>query len=385
MKVFALVILTAIALAPVAQAQTYTDSIVYSFGTEFDFSFGPNGLAKDTRGNFYGTVQAAGLRANGSGCGFVYKLTPQGIETVLHTFGCSAGDGSTPTAALAIDKNNNLYGTTLYGGTGSCSFGCGTVFKITSAGKYSVLYKFGKSTGDGTGPAGPLILDTAGNLYGTTQNGGGTCNCGTIFTITPKGTESILYKFAGGSDGGYPAANLLRDGQGNLYGTTTGTVFGNPMYYSVLFKLSSKNVLTTLYNFTSDNNVISYIARSSQGNFYGSFNGATSGLWEVTSAGLRTYYTFVDSTDGTDPSGPLIFAGGNFYGTTYSGGSLGMGTVWKFSPSSGVVTVLYAQGANIDRGDGQSFSGIIIDGSGNLWGTSSGGNYDDGAVFELFP
>ena len=208
--------------------------VLYSFnGTD---GSGPHGLILDAEGNLYGTTSSGGdmscSEGQGSGCGVVYKLDVSGKETVLYSFK-GKSDGVSPASPLFMDKAGALFGTTEWGGDKKhCNYsnkapGCGTVFKIDSAGKFSVLFTFHGS--DGAEPYnGPLIQDSHGNLYGTTSTGGngkctysdGSAGCGVVFKLTATGTESVLNNFKRQSDGGVPYAGVVEDGKGNLYGTT---------------------------------------------------------------------------------------------------------------------------------------------------------------------
>jgi uncharacterized repeat protein (TIGR03803 family) len=180
--------------------------------------FYPNaGLIRDAAGNLYGTTMGGGT----SGAGVVFKLDSAGNETVLYTFK-RMPDGSEPQAGLIQDTAGNFYGTTVYGGNGPgyCPQGCGVVFKLDANGNETVLYAFaGKS--DGGGPVAPLVMDSAGNLYGTTNYEGGGCVCGVVFKLDPSGKETVLHTFTGGTDGGFPEGGLTMDPAGNLYGTTS--------------------------------------------------------------------------------------------------------------------------------------------------------------------
>jgi uncharacterized repeat protein (TIGR03803 family) len=206
------------------------------------------GLTRDTAGNFYGTTVNGGTgscqNVSSDGCGTVFKLDPSGNETVLHSFTNANGDGGHPTE-LVMDSVGNLYGTTETGGTGSCNLGgdvgCGTVFKIDPTEKESVLYSFTNANGDGVYPNSGLVMDSVGNLYGTTETGGtGSCplddtGCGTVFKVDPNGNESVLYSFtAVNGDGAGPSAGLIIDDLGNLYGTTA---FGGLSNQGTVFKL----------------------------------------------------------------------------------------------------------------------------------------------------
>ncbi|MGH6850219.1 MAG: choice-of-anchor tandem repeat GloVer-containing protein [Methylocella sp.] len=157
-----------------------------------------------------------------SGCGVVFKLSPSGIFTVLHTF-TGGSDGKLPEGALLADSSGNLYGATYGGGTSNR----GTVFKLTPGGTETVLHTF-------TGGSDGLIADSSGNLYGTTIFGGAS-NAGVVFKLSPTGTETVLYSFTGGSDGAFPQAGLYADSNGNLFGTTNG---GGASGNGVVFKLA---------------------------------------------------------------------------------------------------------------------------------------------------
>jgi|SRR5579862_4412 len=203
-----------------------TETALYSFtctGSDGCSPFG--GVIKDG-GNLYGTTLEGGYYDDsecGSGCGIVFKLAPDGRETVLHEFkGPEGPDGAFPWAGLVRDKAGNLYGTTANGGGNGGDLG--TVFKLAPDGTETFPHNFAGGT-DGADPQAPLIMDKTGNLYGTTVDGGSAgCNqnlgCGTVFMVAPDGTEKVLHAFAGGSDGAHPQAGLLMDKAGNLYGTT---------------------------------------------------------------------------------------------------------------------------------------------------------------------
>jgi uncharacterized repeat protein (TIGR03803 family) len=185
----------------------------------------------DASGNLYGTTHFGGgheCDAFGDTCGTVFKVDTSGKETVLHSF-AGGTDGSFPLANLTFDSAGNLYGTTTAGGGKGCGGGgCGTVFKLDAAGKETVLYKF-KGAPDGSFPSGGLTWDAEGNLYGTTPSGGNKsqlCHwllpgCGTIFKLSSSGKETVLYRFPVGP-GQYPQGALIRDSTGNLYGTSAG-------------------------------------------------------------------------------------------------------------------------------------------------------------------
>jgi uncharacterized repeat protein (TIGR03803 family) len=195
---------------------TGSENVLYRFtGYPKDGANPQAALVRDSQGNLYGTTTYGGAH----GSGIVFKITPSGVETVLYSF--SADEGF-PWAGLVMDKQGNLYGTTEVGGIMQdwCDNGCGTVFKIAPNGTETTLWNFAGPPNDGAFPVDNLILDAQGNLYGTTVQGGAYYQYGTVFKLTPNGQESVLYGFAGATDGAFPEAGLLMDASGNLYGTT---------------------------------------------------------------------------------------------------------------------------------------------------------------------
>ncbi len=192
------------------------ESILYSFANPPDGAFPTGQLVRDSAGNIYGTTNSGGASCVLQGCGTVFELASTG-ESVLHEFGNSTNDGNFPWAGLVGDSKGNLYGTASGG-----QYFSGIVFKLsrsTGAWKETILYQF-TGLADGASPNGGLLLDSSGNLYGTTT-GGGAFNAGTVFRISPTGQESVLYSFTGGTDGQGPVGSLVADKQGNLYGTTS--------------------------------------------------------------------------------------------------------------------------------------------------------------------
>jgi len=207
------------------------ESVLHRFAGAADGSYSASSLIADSAGNLYGTTELGGSSScNDSGCGTVFKLAPDGSETVLHAF-LGGADGAGPTSSLLRDPSGNLYGTTGVGGGSSCmGYGCGIVFKVSTDGKERVLYAF-KGERDGNWPWGNLIIDAAGNLYGTADVGGD--GAGVVFEVAAYGTESVLHAFSGGDDGAQPNG-LIVDRTGKLYGAT---VYGGTGGQGVVFSL----------------------------------------------------------------------------------------------------------------------------------------------------
>ena len=360
-------------------ARAQTESVLYTFTGPTDGAYSVAGLVRDTQGNLYGTTyQGGGTGCNNLGCGTVFELTPSGTLKVLYTFNGKA-DGATPLSGLILDKAGNLYGTTGYGGTS----GDGTVFEITAAGNHKVLHSF---TGiDGAVPSAGLLRDGAGNLYGTTQYGG--ANYGTVFKIAPTGAETVLYSFTGGVDGGAPLGSLVL-WNGNLYGTTAdGGAFGQ----GTVFEVTKKGAEKVLYSFSGGadgGGPFAGLVLDSVGSLYGTtLGGGGSGsgtVFEVTQTGAETVlYSFTGGADGGSPVARLVRdAKGNLYGTTTTGGASFNGTVFELS-ATGMETVLHS----FTRGsDGAHPESGLLRAGGSLYGTTFyGGPNDRGTVFKVIP
>jgi uncharacterized repeat protein (TIGR03803 family) len=211
----------------------YTD--LYSFTGGADGANPYAGLVRDASGNLYGTTAAGG-----KGFGTVFKLYTTGNYTVLHSF-TGGADGATPYAGLLRDASGNLYGTTTAGGTSKL----GAVFKLDTTGDYTVLHSF-TGGADGATPYAGLVQDASSNLYGT-ASAGGASNLGVAFKLDTTGTEMVLHSFTGGSDGAFPEAGLTLDASGNLYGTSAA---GGASKRGTLFKLDPAGTETVLYSFT---------------------------------------------------------------------------------------------------------------------------------------
>src|SRR5579863_2660879 len=315
--------------------------------------------------------------------------------SVLYSF-TDGADGGVPTTGVILDSAGNLYGTTSEGGLGrfDCPFGCGTVFKLDTAGNETVLHSFGETRTDGQTPFyGYLFRDGAGNLYGTTYAGGADGN-GTIFRVSPTGKETVV-SFSGGANGGFPYAGLIPDAAGNAYGTTDGRGTGClPYGCGTVFKVNRAGKVTVLHSFT-DGPDGAYpsagLVRDSAGNLYGTTeSGGTNGggtVFEVDDAGQETVlYTFCSQPSCADGEGPtaglVLDSAGNVYGTTLEGGADFAGTVFKLDLATGQETVLYSFTGGADGA--LPWAGLVRDSAGNLYGTTVEGGFEDwGTVFEV--
>jgi uncharacterized repeat protein (TIGR03803 family) len=318
---------------------TGTLTTLYSFCSRSDcFSAYPGGLVQAANGNFYGTT------IEGGAYGTVFEITPGGTLTTLYSLDFT--DGVSPNAPLVQATNGDLYGTAINGGTSSeaCPVGCGTVFKMTPSGTLTALHSFCSQSNctDGAYPAAALVQATNGDLYGTTLEGGAN-NQGTVFKITPSGTLTTLYSFcspSGCADGVSPFAPLVQATDGDLYGTTD---YGGANGYGTVFKITPSGTLTTLYSF--DGTVFTYphaLVQATDGNFYGTTQeGGTNDsgtVFKITPSGtLTTLYNFCSQsgcTDGAQPFAGLVQdTNGDLYGTTQIEGANNDGTVFRLSIS----------------------------------------------------
>ena len=225
-------------------SSTGEETVLYSFAGGPNDGMNPEGgVIGDAAGNLYGTTQGGG---NGKGCGYyycgvVFELNASGQETILHNFSGSVDDGANPWAGLLRDAAGNLYGTTVYGGAN----GLGTVFKLDTTGAVTLLHSF---TGtDGAYVYGRVIADSKGNLYGTAYEGGKS-RVGTVFKLNKANKLTVLHDFTGKTDGAYPADGLVRDAAGNLYGTTAQG--GSSSNFGTVFKVDSAGKESVLHSFT---------------------------------------------------------------------------------------------------------------------------------------
>ncbi|HWY53739.1 MAG TPA: choice-of-anchor tandem repeat GloVer-containing protein [Terriglobales bacterium] len=376
-------VIVVVALVSSASAE-WKEKVLYSFQGGSDAATPAGGVAFDNKGNLYGATTDGGSACPSPGCGTVFQLTPPAkkgeawTETILYGF--SGNDGSQPAGSVIVDAKGNLYGTTAYGGSGTCillgsNVGCGIVYELSpppqQGGKwtYSAVYNFlgGK---DGQYPSGDLVFDGAGNLYGATVYGGGygTCNapyfqfCGTVFELSPpkkkdgNWEEKVLHSFKSGKDGANPNGGLVIDSKGAIYGTT---------YAGGDQKCKSDASVGCGTAFEIE-------PPAKQG-----------GAWTE-----KAFHHFArSSSDGGNPSAGLILdSKHNLYGTTLNGGPGQYGTAFRLAPPSGksnswTESILYA--FNDDRYGGDPTAGLIFDTAGNLYGAALGGGTHRGVIFRL--
>jgi uncharacterized repeat protein (TIGR03803 family) len=383
-------------------ASASTNQVIYSFGGGNDGEYADTELVVDASGNLYGTTVQGGLHASGT----VFELSPSKggwVHTVLYNF-AGGLDGGEPYKGVTLDAQGNLYGTAVTGGNGSCEGGCGVVYELTnSAGQWTqtVIHNF---TGgdDGSGPGSPVVLDKAGNVYGTTPTGGAD-GLGTVYQlheVAGEWTLRVIHTFTGGADGATGSAGRVAfDAAGNLYGVAT---VGGIHQAGVVYKLTPTRTgewnPQTLYAFNDepdsgfpygglvvdkDNNVYGttyYAGAHDVGTVYRL--SLRHGTWVET--GL---YSFRGGSDGSSPISTLVFdKAGNLYGTASEGGAgCSCGTIFKFS--AGARTTYTTPHRFTGMPDGAfPYDGMVMDAAGNLYGaTTHGGASNNGAIYQFTP
>jgi len=388
-----------------SSAQTFT--VLHSFTGGADGGSPYASLLRDAKGNLYGTASAGGVDKGYRGFGLVFRIDSTGKFSVLYRFQGGI-DGAYPTSEL-ISDGASLYGTAKGDGYHG---GYGVVYKVSSAGQ-TVLHAF---TGgpDGSLPLSGLTIDAAGNLHGTTLNGGDpTCGngfgCGIVFKIDSAGAETVPYSFSDGEDGGMPASTLLRDAAGNLYGTTRwGGLSSCSLGCGTVFEVDSSGQETVVHHFSGKDGEWpdASLIQDSAGNFYGttSFGGnlkcdppaGCGTVFKLDPTGRFTTIHKFSGADGLFPYAPIVAdTHGNGYGTTYSGGQFGFGTVYKID-RYGQFSVLHHFTGGTDGG--YPNAGLILDPAGSLYGATTlyggngtgqcsvnGHNLSCGTVFKLTP
>ncbi len=402
LRVRVIVALVCAAMAIPSFGQTFTTLVQFDLNTD---GAGPKygALVQGRDGNLYGTTSGG---TTNSTAGTVFKMTPDGTLTTIYYF-CSqpnCADGSTPVAGLVLGTDGNFYGTTSSGGDLSCGFpyGCGTVFKITPAGKLTTLHTF-TGQGDGAGPLSGLAQGLNGSFYGTTGSEGGD---GTVFKVTPSGTLTTVHSF-GLPDGLWPISGPELGIDGNFYGATPGggTSSNCNDGCGTVYKMTPAGKLTTVHSFDSKDGTepVGGVVQAADGNLYGTtalggtgsvcaglYGDACGTVFAITPAGkLTTLYNFCslsNCVDGVSPYGTLMQAtDGNLYGTALAGGTLGYGTLFQIT-RGGVFNVLH----NFDRDNGGvPYAGLMQATNGILYGTTYYGgmppscNYGCGSIYSL--
>ena len=389
------------------------EKVLHSFNNNGKDGSDPScNLVFDKSGNLYGTTESGGVYNSGT----VFELTPRAggawTLSILHNFNPSGKDGVNPRGGLVFDSSGNLYGTTYTGGGPN---GGGTVFELVpqAGGGWSerILHSFGNNSKDGKWPLGPLILDASGNLFGTTIDGGDNgCSygCGIVFELVPQTggawAEKIPYSFSNGLSGYYPGATLIFDSAGNLYGVTNNGGSSNNCAggCGTVFELKPSVGAWTeavLYNFTGNNldgqYLLGGVLLAASGNLYGTtyrggtYNGGT--VFELASSGggwvETVLHSFGAAGDVANPfyGTPVFDASGNLYGTAANYGAGGLGAAFKLTPAQDG-TWTESLPVSFDGTDGWApLSGLIFDARGNLYGTTSegGANTYYGTVFEI--
>lgn len=382
-------------------------------GSPADGAQPASALISDSAGNLYGTTQNGGLYGEDLS-GIIYKLSPTGVETILFNFDYDP-NGAGPIGNLLLDSGGNLYGTANLGG----AYSQGDVFEFTTSGVLNVLHSFQLIGPKGASPFGAVLRDSKDNLYGTTSAGGYidcvaagvSASCGVIYKLQPSGRETVLHSFTGGSDGGIPVAGLAADDTGSFYGTTSagggngcspgmGEVGGG---CGTVFKIQRDGTETVLYAFTGGidgGQPEGTLVLDSEGNLYGTtrfggnpncsvFGASLAGcgvVFKVTPAGKETVlHSFTGQPDGEVPTsltGLVRDGSGNLYGTTSIGGDInycngyGCGTIFRVSPK-GKFEVLYSFTGGSDGAD--PYAGLSTDGKGNFYGTAASGGLTNGS------
>ena len=358
-----------------------TENVLYNFANPPD-AYGPKcNLVLDAAGNMYGTTFSGGA----NNLGAVFKVTPAGTESVVYSF-AGGVDGSHPIAGLFFDKKTgNFYGTTVSGGATNT----GTVFMLTPTGTETVLYSF-KGGLDGANPYASVVKVGA-NLFGTTYNGGAH-GYGTVFKVTAAGKETVLHDFDSSfptRDGSFPYAGLTLN-KGVLYGTTT---LGGASNLGIVYSITKTGAYTLLYSFkggsTDGQSPNAGVTFDKSGNLYGTtYGGGADNAGVVYKLGGTVGDTVLhhfarNSADGINPYASLIFIKGNLYGTTLQGGSANAGTVFKITPG-GTETVLHTFTGGADGYN--PYSALVLGAKNTFYSTTlQGGTSNLGTVFKLIP
>jgi len=383
---FAVAILGATVVVQHTQAQTF--KVLHDFTGGSDGANPLNGLLLTSKGLMYGTATSGGAHKSG----IIYKVGTTGRVTTVYAF-TGGVDGGSPQSFLIQDAAGNLYGTTSNGG----AFGSGTVFKVSGT-KETVLYSFGAQSHDGYAAVAGLTMDAAGNLYGTTP-AGGLYGGGSVFQLVPSKsgpwTENILHNFGQGSDGSTPVAGVTLDASGNLYGTTS---VGGASGQGRVFQLSKANswAETAIHDFKNgDDGATPYagLIPGPSGVFYGAAtDGGSQGggtVFQLTPSSGSWEFSVIQSVPGWGISGSfrdvMVDSAGTIYATTHCDGTYNAGTVYQLVPSLGTWAYTLLYTFTGGKDGLYSFSNLVLK-SGKLYGTMNlGGTQGKGVVFEVTP
>ena len=395
-------------LTGAAQSQTY--NVIHNFTGGQDGATPMAGLTMDESGNLYGTAAYGGTFGGPCGilgCGTVFRLTIRNggwVLTPLYSF-TGGSDGANPVANVTVGADGSLYGSTYLGGGACAGDGCGTIFNLkppASACKAalcpwneSVIHRFARV--DGEGPAGAVLLDPSGDVYGTTIDGGGLSG-GTVFELLPSGggwMGRIIY-----NSYGYPGSGVLRDHSGNLDGTAFTGGNGQGSIYQ-LVPAGSGWIAANLYNFTNGSDggyPVAGLILDQSGNLYGSTSSGGAGnggtVFQLAPSNgnwiLNTLYSFTGPQNGKFVVGPVgslaMDQAGVLYGTALADGAYGYGSVFKLIPGNDGWTYISLHDFTGGSDGGSPYSNLVFDAHGNLYGTTSTGGADGlGVVFEIKP
>jgi uncharacterized repeat protein (TIGR03803 family) len=361
--------------APASKDSIYTSLYKFTGGANDGCNPGAK-VTLDAAGNIYGTTDFC--NPNGDGDGVVFKLTPDGTETILHSFTGTA-DGAQPDGAVTLLHNGSMIGSTTSGGANDN----GTLFEITKKGKFKVLHDL--TSDDGSEVRGNLYRDKQGNFYGTALFGGSDFS-GTFFKYGTDGTFTVLHTFTGGADGEFPEHGVVADAAGNLYGVTA---FGGANGDGSVFKYDTAGNFSTLYSFTGGNDgsfLYGGLDIDGDGNLYGSTGDGGAGnsgtVFKLTPGGtLTTLYAFTGGTDGASPEGDMLLVGKNLYSTANAGGdpSCQCGVVYEIT-AKGKEKVLHT----FTGDDGSGYSAGLVLKNGIFYSTVQyGAILQQGAVYSL--
>jgi|ERR1039458_5427366 uncharacterized repeat protein (TIGR03803 family) len=369
-------LLLALAFSAAQPLEARRYRVLHTFKNDITGGY-PGPLILDPAGNLLGTTASGGTLFTGT----VFRLAKDGAFTTIYTFP-GVPNGVDPSGALLLDGTGDIYGTTTYGGSAAY---CGTVYKLESTGVETVFYSFAGSP-DAANPYEGVVRDPAGNLFGTTTYGG-TVDAGTVFKVDPAGNETVLYSFGNSPAGQYPQGPVILDSAGNLYGAVQDGAAGGSV-----FKIDSTGNFAVLYTFKGvpDGSTPSgALVQDRVGNLYGTtYLGGAFGLgtiFQLDKHGRETVlHSFAGGRDGANPLGGVIRdSSGDLYGTTLGGGISDLGTIYKLD-KTGHETILHSFTGGA-RGEAPGV-GVVRDSVGNLYGTTNrGGTYGLGIVFVLTP